>query len=211
MLLTGGNIMNNQSNDYYTNNDYEPTKNNFDGYDSGFGNEYYDFKSNPSLDSFNVKSSTPNIIVSIVFIIILFIIFYTNFPSISQIQASNNTVLIVQSIIIKIIPFILVATMLPDLGKSIDIAGRDITITKLFFFKERITIYDVDYCDYMTGLRTKNGTYCKLIIHYNKTSVSFTDTSFTNWGHLIKYMTKFDKIRHVDGRDSFTKFFDNLK
>lgn len=198
------------NNDYYTNNDYEPERRNYKGYDPGFGNEYYDIKSNPSLDSFKVRPLVINVIVSIIVFATIIFTSLSLSPVRDIARSTDNPVIKLQFFVIRLIPFILICLLLPTIGRSIEIAGKDITITKLFFFKEKISIYDVEYCDYMTGLRTRNGTYSKMIIHYNKTKVSFTDTGFNNWGQLIKYMTKFDKIRHVDGRDPVTKFFDRF-
>ena len=197
--------MANQKKDYYTNTDYVPKNENVLGYDSEFGNDYYNIKENLVLDSFDVKPHKINIITSIIGLIS---VSYVTYSFSNYLKYTWNSYFV---IFFEVVIYIFILFAIADeIGKSLEIAGKNITIKKFFIIKKQISVYDIDYCElkYQTAFR-KREPYNRLVIHYQNSSIGLPDYSFDNFSSLIGYITKFHNIRHTDGRSKLQKFFDN--
>ena len=94
-----------------------------------------------------------------------------------------------------------------NVGQKIEIIDKTIIITRMFYQKEVISLKNVTKCEVITGVssygRAGVNHYNEVDIYYtaegeNK-KVEMTDTLYTCYNELVRYMDYFVKCDFIDG------------
>ena len=193
-----------QPNNYYTNNDL---LNNYPSSACQMDNYYVSTDEITEEDLINknfvIKMNTQKKIVNIIGLLMLcaFYLIFCNFIKDDGFYDNFFKFILFAMFMLIAVVFVIA------LGKKIKIVDKTIIITRLFYRKETISIKDITKCEVITGLishrRNRIEHYNKVVIYYvaegKERMVYMTDTMYTCYNELVRYMDYYVKCDFIDG------------